>query len=303
MQTMKYNITEYKSKLQKLLKKPNNQEVLNKWLKSELAYTSNAIEGNTLTRKETELVIEEHITSSSKPFVFYQEAVNHAKAFERILEVLQNNLVIDENEVLNLHKIILTGIDEYNAGLYRNCMVRIAGSRVVMPNPLKIPDLMNDFFQWLESADKNDFITAFEAHYRLVSIHPFTDGNGRTARLLMNLLLLKADYCPVIIRTIDRKRYLNNLEKSQLTGEITSYNKFMLNALERSLKTMIEAIDIDKKIPSKLLTISKFAQLAGMPVSTIRYFVRTGKLKPVSYTNSGYMQFAPEQRDILLMMH
>lgn len=286
-----------KNKLKKLLKNPNNKNVLYNWLKSELAYTSNAIEGNTLTRKETALVIEENITSSSKPFVYYQEAVNHAKAFNKMLEILENNLPVNENAVLNLHKIILTGIDDLNAGFYRNCMVRISGSRVILPNPMKVPDLIQEFFEWLNSSDITNPLTAIEAHYKLVSIHPFTDGNGRCARLLMNMLLLKANYSPIIIRPIDRKRYLDNLEKSQLSNNLTSYTMFMLSALERSLKTNIDVLEVPRKNiePKKLLTISKFAKLVGVPTSTIRYWVQIGKLKPISYTNSGYMQFDKEQ--------
>lgn len=287
-----------KKKLTDLLKTENNKKVLDKWLKLELAYTSNAIEGNTLTRKETALVIEENITSSSKPFVFYQEAVNHAKAYEQVLKDLQNNVSVSENSVLNIHKTILTGIDDMNAGFYRDCRVSISGSRVVLPNPLKVPDLMKDFFKWLNSADLNNPLTAIEAHFKFVSIHPFVDGNGRCARLLMNFILLKAGYSPIIIRTIDRKRYLDNIEKYQLTNDSTSYTAFMLLALDRSLKMSINALDIENKEPEKedkILTVSAFAKLANVPVSSIRYWVKIGKLKPIAYTNSGYMQFTQKQ--------
>ena len=291
------NIKEQKGRLGKLLQNPENAKVLDKWLKAELTYTSNAIEGNTLTRKETALVIEENITSSSKPFVFYQEAVNHAKAFGRIIDILKNNTPINEKEVLNLHKLILTGIDEDNAGFYRNTMVRISGSRVILPNPLKVPDLMTEFFEWLEFADLTSPQTAITAHYKFVSIHPFSDGNGRCGRLLMNLLLMKTGYSPIIIRPIDRKRYLDNLEKGQLADNLAPYNLFMLSALERSLKTAINIIDTAKETvkTDKLLTIAKFGKLANLPVSTIRYWVKIGKLEPHSYTDSGYMLFQKEQ--------
>lgn len=288
-----------KEKLSNLLKNTNNKSILETWLKSELAYTSNAIEGNTLTRKETELVIEEHITSSSKPFIHYQEAVNHAKAFNYILEIIQNDLPINENTILNIHKLILNGIDDSNAGFYRNCMVRISGSRVVMPNPIKVPNLMKDFNDWLNKQDVKNPQTAILAHLKLVSIHPFVDGNGRCARLIMNLMLLKAGYIPLIIRPRDRKKYLSEIEKSQLTQETDSYLKYMLSVLNRSMKTVFEMLDTSKEIVAKseLLTISKFAKLVNLPVSTIRYWVQENKLKPNSYTPSGYMQFTISQKE------
>lgn len=291
------NIDRKREILIKLLKSNNNKQLMNKWLKSELTYTSNAIEGNTLTRKETELVIEENLTSSSKPFVFYQEAINHAKAFEKVLEVIETNSKISKNIILNLHKIILTGIDDNNAGFYRDCMVRISGSRVILPNPMKVPTLIDDFFKWLNEQNLSNPTVAIEAHLKFVSIHPFVDGNGRCARLLMNLILLKAGYPPIIIRPIDRKRYLNNIEKAQLTQNVENYNLFMLTALNRSINVLIDLIDTEKEqIPvNNLLTIAKFANLVELPVSTIRYWVKTEKIKPNSYTESGYMLFDKKQ--------
>lgn len=290
-------INDKKDTLRKLLKDNNSKKILNEWLQLELAYTSNAIEGNTLTRKETAIVIDEKRTSSSKPLVYYQEAVNHAKAYSKIIEYVEQDLEINENEITNIHRIILSGIDNDNAGFYRNCRVSIRGSRVVLPNPLKVPDLMTEFFEWLKNADKSSPLTAIEAHYRFVKIHPFVDGNGRCARLLMNLLLLKAGYSPIIIRTIDRKRYIDNIEKYQLTDESTSYTKFMLLSLDRSLRMCIDTVKVDEVDIDydKLLNISQFAKLVDLPVSTIRYWVKVGKLSPVQYTNTGYMKFSKIQ--------
>lgn len=281
-----------KTKYNQLLKNKTTKNEFYKWLKSELAYTSNNIEGNTLTRKETQLIIEENLTTASKPFTDYLEAKNHAKAFEYILEILKDNKKIDENIILTIHKKLLTEIDNDNAGFYRNCRVRISGSRVTLPNPMKVPELMSDFFKWL---NKNN-TDAINAHLRFVSIHPFADGNGRTARLLMNLILMKSGYCPIIIRPRDRKRYITSIEKAQLTNDAETYNKFMLNALKRSFDNIIDMFDLDKENPQeKLLTISRFAKMVNLPVSTIRYWVKIEKLKPISYTESGYMLFSKEQ--------
>lgn len=279
-------------KLATLLENPNNKKEMYKWLKTELAYTSNAIEGNTLTRKETELVIDDGITSTSKPLQHYIEAVNHAKAFEKIITFLNKSKNVNENFMLNIHKIILTGLDDDNAGFYRNCRVRISGSAVIMPNPIKVPDLMTNFYNWLSDNMDSEPLTAILAHLKFVSIHPFADGNGRCARLLMNTILLKFGFTPIVIRPTDRKKYLSVVENYQLKGDDKPYIAFMLNLLNRTLKILITILDTDIDIePNELLTISKYAKLKNVPVSTIRHWIKVGKIVPASYTDSGYMLF------------
>ncbi len=292
MNTVLTEIKNKQKKLKELLTNTNNQKEMIKWLKTELAYTSNAIEGNTLTRKETELVIDNGITSTSKPLRDYIEAVNHAKAFEKIITFLEQDNNINENFMLNLHKIILTGLDNDNAGFYRNCRVRISGSTVIMPNPIKVPDLMSEFYNWLNENMNNEPITAILAHLKFVSIHPFVDGNGRCARLLMNTILLKFGFTPIIIRPTDRKKYLSVIEQFQLKGDDKPYTIFMLKILNRSLKILISILDTSIDITQdELLTISKYAKYKNVPISTIRYWVKIGKLEPTSYTDSGYMLF------------
>ena len=288
------NIAGKRNKFKKLFNDDKSKEQLYKWLKSELAYTSNNIEGNTLTRKETRLVIEEDITSSSKPFVHYQEAVNHAKAFDYIIDLLKSDIELNENIVLAIHKRLLSGIDDYNAGFYRNCPVRISGSRVILPNPMKVPDLMKAFFEKFKQYNLLENI--IKLHLEFVSIHPFSDGNGRCARLLMNLLLMQNGFCPIIIRPRDRKRYINSIEKAQLTGDIDDYMKFMVTRLSQSFDTIFDIYEPKKEVENaKLMTIAKFAKAVELPVSTIRYWVKVGKLKPTMYTESGYMMFSHEQ--------
>ena len=287
-------LSDRKRKFNTLFKDEKSKEQLYKWLKSELAYTSNNIEGNTLTRKETRLVIEEDITSSSKPFVHYQEAVNHAKAFDYIIDILKSGKTINENTVLEIHRRLLSGIDDYNAGFYRNCPVRISGSRVILPNPIKVPDLMKEFFAKYETFE--DVADIIKTHLDFVSIHPFADGNGRCARLLMNLLLMQNGYCPIIIRPRDRKRYINSIEKAQLTQDLTDYMKFMLSRLNNSFETIFDIYEPkDEEQNEKLMTIAKFAKAVELPVSTIRYWIKVGKLKPTMYTESGYMMFSKNQ--------
>lgn len=297
MQKLLEKIKQNQEKLQQLLKNTENTKSMETWLKTELTYTSNAIEGNTLTRKETALVIEENLTSAPKPINDYIEARNHARAYEYILFLAKQNTKPKECTILQIHKLILSGIDDLNAGFYRSTRVRISGSQTILPNPLKVPELMEEFGSWLENCDDLPIFKALEAHYRLVSIHPFIDGNGRTARLLMNLILIENGLAPVIIRPIDRKRYLASVEARQVSENHEKYMKFMLSVLNRSLKTVIDLLDTKKKDiqPHKLMTIAKFAKLAGVRTSTIRYWMQTGKITPAAFSSAGYALFAEEQ--------
>ena len=181
-------ISSKKKKFNKLFSDNKSKEQLYKWLKSELAYTSNNIEGNTLTRKETRLVIEEDITSSSKPFVHYLEAVNHAKAFDYIIDILKSKAIINETVVLDIHKKLLSGIDDYNAGFYRNCPVRISGSRVILHNPMKVPDLMKEFWGKYKSCTKIEVCRLGETQQKLSKV---TFRNGYCVNSMRNKMSRK----------------------------------------------------------------------------------------------------------------
>jgi len=209
---------------------------LTEWYNVELTYTSNAIEGNTLTRQETALVVEKGITVGGKSLREHLEAINHSKALEFIHHLTDKKpQQISTDEILAIHKIILTQIDDDNAGKYRTVMVRISGSQVILPNALKVPELMKDFITWLKITEKDHPAKiAAEAHLKLVTIHPFVDGNGRTARLLMNLILMQGGYPPAIIRVEDRLAYIKSLEKAQMTGDTKDYEKLILDSINRS---------------------------------------------------------------------
>lgn len=220
---------------------------LNEWFLIELTYTSNAIEGNTLSRQETALVVEKDVTIGGKTIEEHLEAKNHAEALDfvrSLLEEKKKRQDVLESDILDIHRIILQKIDERNAGKYRNVAVRIAGSIVIMPNPLKVPDLMAKFIQWLHSENSDHPVKiAADAHFKLVSIHPFTDGNGRTARILMGMLLQQEGYPPAIIRKEDRKDYLNSLEKGQTKGEMGDYYDVIYDAADRSLDIYLGAVE------------------------------------------------------------
>lgn len=274
---------------------------LEAWFNVELTYTSNAIEGNTLTRRETAIVIEKGLTVGGKSLKEHLEATNHAKALQFLRQLVKKKpSQLTAKDLLIIHEMILMGIDDENAGHYRSVPVRISGSTVVLPNPRKVPDLMSDFYGWLTSRhEMHPVAFAGEAHYRLVSIHPFIDGNGRTARLLMNLLLMMTGYPPAIIRKRDRLAYISSLEKAQLGGSKEPFEKIIAKAAERSLDIYLKAArgesagsdDIDE---DTLLKIGELAKASGETVPTIRHWTKEGLLEIAEVTASGYQLYATE---------
>ncbi|MDR0631761.1 MAG: Fic family protein [Holosporaceae bacterium] len=278
---------------------PNSFKAIIKWLRVELTYTSNHIEGNTLTREETALTVKEGLTSGSKPVKDYLEAKNHAEAFDYIVSLINQKKINYEDVILKIHSLILNGINDNDRGRYRNVRVRIAGVDVVLPNPLKVPDLMRGFAEKLDERP-NSVLKAFEAHYKLVEIHPFVDGNGRTARLLMNLILMRAGYLPTVIAPIERKRYISAINSRNTKCNLLAYHKYMFRVLKKSLDMYVKMFgEQEADCDDTLMTIGEFAKYCNVPQSTLRYYLRAKKLEPLSYTNSGYMLFSREQGKLL----
>ena len=272
---------------------------LDNWFRVELTYTSNAIEGNTLTRRETALVVEKGLTVGGKSLVEHLEATNHAHALDWVKEQAKRKPAsLTERDILHIHDIVLKGIDDENAGRYRSVPVRISGSTVVLPNPRKVPDLMAEFAQWLGREENlHPVELAAEAHYRLATIHPFVDGNGRTARLLMNMILLMTGYPAAIIRKRDRLTYIGSLEKAQLDGPKDDYLKIIAKAVDRSLDMYLRAAtgeDAEQPESDKLLKIGELAKKVGESNSTIRHWTKEGLLEVAEITEAGYQLYAPE---------
>lgn len=207
----------------------------------DLTYSSNAIEGNTLTLRETAEVIEHGITVGGKKLRDHLEAVDHYHAVLWMRELAGAASPVNDDTVCELHRRIVARSQPEIAGLYSRNPRRIAGSNVIFPNPAKIPRLMEEFGAWLKTAPPTP-ASAFEAHYRLTAIHPFADGNGRTARLLMNLLLIRGGYPPVAVRPEDRKAYLDGLERASTAGESGPYQSFMHQRLDATLEEYLSAL-------------------------------------------------------------
>jgi Fic family protein len=207
----------------------------------DLTYTSNAIEGNTLTLRETAELIEHGITVGGKPLRDHLEAVDHYNAVLWIRELAAKTTPIDESTVRELHRRIVFRSQPEVGGIYSTLPRRIAGSPVVIPNAVKIPGLMKEYGEWLAQAEPEP-AASFDAHFRLVAIHPFTDGNGRTARLLMNLLLLRGGYPPVVVRPEDRKTYLDTLEHASIHEDLKPFRTFMFQRLDATLGEYLTAL-------------------------------------------------------------
>ena len=215
-------------------------------LELEYTFESNRIEGNTLTLRETDLVINEGLTISGKSMREHLEVINHQEAIAYIKHLIDKNTVLNEREVLSIHNLILRGIIPEDAGRYRRVQVMIKGSSYMPPQPFMVPKEMEDFFIWYET-NKNavhPIILAAELHERLVTIHPFIDGNGRTARLVMNLILLQNGYVIANIKGDydSRMQYYNALETAQTKNSKEDFLLFIAQNEKESLARYLEII-------------------------------------------------------------
>ena len=217
----------------------------------EFTYNSTAIEGNTFTYQETKVLLLDGITIGGKSVREHLEIINHKEAIDYIEELSKKRTnELTRTDIFNIHSIILQKIDPQNAGKYRNVPVYALlknGEKHKFCDPLLITDEMDNFFSWLVSDKKeHPLIIAAEAHTRFVSIHPFIDGNGRTGRLLMNLVLLQNGYVPVIIKNDKRVNYLDAIESWQNENNKDDFYNlaadYEIESLEIYLKTIKEKI-------------------------------------------------------------
>lgn len=208
----------------------------------ELTYTSNAIEGNTLNAAETTLVIEQGITIAGKPLKDHLEALDHFDALRYVRELAREGQPFSEADIRNLHRIVLHRSNPEIAVRYadQGRFVVTDSGRQSFPSPAEVPALMGDFAQWLGAAPATPE-TAFTAHRRLVEIHPFNDGNGRTARLMMNLILLRGGYPPVAVRPQDRPSYIAGLQDAQAGRGPESFDRLLYARLDATLGEYLSA--------------------------------------------------------------
>lgn len=211
--------------------------------KLEWTYNSNAIEGNTLTLKETKVVLE-GITIGGKTIGEHLEAINHKEAIEFLENLINDNRKLSEMDIKNIHALVLKGIDDENAGRYRTENVIISGATRIPPESVIVPELMEKLIyrydEWKEKY--HPIVVAALLHAEFVKIHPFIDGNGRTARLLMNFETMKNGYPPIIIKTEQRHSYYDALDKGAMTGDYTDFVKMVAKQAEEMLDLYLKLI-------------------------------------------------------------
>ena len=240
----------------------------------EYTYDSNAIEGSTLTIRETRLVIEDGITVSGKTLGEHLAARNHPEAIRFIEELVDRGREVDEDAVLRLHGLILKGIDE-DAGEYRVSGVRIAGATFSPPSSNDVKPMMRELGSWLkENPDEYSPIEqAAMFHHRFVRIHPFSDGNGRMARLIMNIILMQRGYPFIVnITTRERERYLRTLSEADM-GNFSPFVNFLAMSVERALDIYLQALE-----EKELLTLAEASELVAYSQEYLSLLSRKGAL-------------------------
>lgn len=209
-------------------------------------YNSNAIEGNSLTLRETALVLQHGITIAEKPLKEHLEAIGHKDAFEYIISLANEKTLLTEKVIKDIHSLVLID-DAANRGLYRRLPVTIIGASHVPPQPYLVPVQMEQLLKDYAEHKKTHHIieSIAEFHLRFEGIHPFIDGNGRTGRLIVNLELLKAGLLPINIKFADRRKYYecfdlyygDEQDSSPLIEIIAAYE---IEELEKHIKIITE---------------------------------------------------------------
>lgn len=221
-------------------------EKMREYFNVKYTFDSNRIEGNTLSMQETHLVVNEGITVGGKSMREHLEAINHAQAVDWLYDMVQHNEIVNKRNLLDLHRIILKSIDNDNAGRYRRVPVRISGSEHLPPEPYLIDKMMEDYFIHYQYQKKtlHPVLLAAEMHERLVSIHPFIDGNGRTSRLIMNFILLNNGYTIAILKGDfeSRMAYYRSLEQVQVNSNPEPFYHLIADKVMESLEEHLSMV-------------------------------------------------------------
>lgn len=268
-------VLEKKRKLDTLRPLPSSLVVrLKKQMMIEYTYNSNAIEGNTLTLRETQLIIEEGMTVGGKSITETLEAKNHPEAIKFVERLVDAKSELTEEVILQLHKLIMSNITE-DAGHYRTTGVKITGATFMPPPSSQVKPRIDELLKWLR---KNpDELTPIElaaiCHHRFVQIHPFSEGNGRTARLLMNALLMKAGY-PFIatVPKLDRQKYLKTLAEAD-SGNTSSFMNFIARCTEKALDMYLNALE-----EPEILTLAEASKITPYSQEYLSLLARKGLL-------------------------
>lgn len=216
--------------------------MLKEYFRIGLTYSSNALEGNTLTETETKVILEDGLTIGGKTMKEHFEVVGHSQAYD-FMWSKAHSAEFSEDDIRKLHYLFYYRIDEENAGNYRKVPIFVSGTDFEFPKPLELSPLMHEFLQEIPQLKKQYHPVHFAAlvHIRLVTIHPFIDGNGRTARLLMNLALLQSGYTITIIPPIMRSAYISVIQQAN-KNNVTPFLNFISEMVYESSKEYLRLI-------------------------------------------------------------
>jgi Fic family protein len=255
--------------------------LLRKEMDIEYVYNSTSIEGNSLTLEETRLVLEEGITIKGKPLREHFDVINQKEAMDRLEGWVKANRGIREEDVLELHRITLKGISNEWAGRYKTVQNRVLGSSVRRTPPHMVKEEMRELVRFINKNPKglHPVELAAAAHQMLARIHPFLDGNGRTARLLSNLILMRHGYPPNTILNKERKRYFETIEKAHL-GDRKPFVNFFARSLERMLDLYLSALMPTTK-ENELVPLSELAKDTPYSQEYLSLLARKGRLSAV----------------------
>ena len=224
-------------KLNELLSKQLKKDLNIKW-----TYNSTGIEGKSYTLNQTRILLAEGITIGGKRLVEHLEIIGHSEAIEYLEDIIENNVELTEREIKNIHSLVTKDIENVNSGAYRNNAVYISGSKHIPPQPYLVSEKMEELMLWYNNESKNihPIERAAILHGEFVSIHPFIDGNGRTARLLLNFELMKNNYPAIIIEIEEREKYFDALEVGNLSGNWDKFTEFVREKCEERIDYMNE---------------------------------------------------------------
>lgn len=255
---------------------------LREQLAIEMAYNSNAIEGNSLTLKETFLVISEGVTIKNKPLKDHLEAKDHFEALEFIADLVAhgNRPTMSEHLIRTIHQLVVKGTEREWAGRYRNSAVIIAGAKHRPPDALAVPKKMAELIRWYRQAENrlHPVEAAALLHHKFVHIHPFFDGNGRTSRLLMNVVLMRRGYPLAVVLKNDRKKYYTALDKSD-AGDAEPFIRLMAQSVERSLDIFLKTLTPAAKQGEHFMSLSKLSRVSKFSAKYLNLLVRQNKLE------------------------
>jgi len=252
---------------------------LQEYFSVEMTYNSNAIEGNSLSLQETRAVLEDGVTIGGKSLREHLEVTNHKKAID-FVESLLKKRTITEKDILDINAIILDRIIPEQAGFYRSSQVLISGSEYRPPGAPKVPGLMKELVKALNARRQDPIEHAARVHFEFVHIHPFIDGNGREARLLMNLVLMWAGFPPCYILNAERKKYIDSLEAAH-GGKLEKFFNMVARSVERSLDMYLGMLD--ESFDSDYMTLADAAKKCGHSQEYLSLLARKGRLEAVKF--------------------